>query len=124
PSPPPAPTGPGAGEVVEELRSALGEEELGEVRDNSPACSNQAAGGDPHERDCTRLLVTDQVSVYEFPTVDVAAEWVNRYGEFHGEEWREVGRFALVWNTPEQAGVPADRRDEITEAVEHRLGEG
>ncbi|WP_173019763.1 hypothetical protein, partial [Streptomyces alkaliphilus] len=124
PSKPPVPAGPGAEELVEELRSGPGGEDLGEVRDNSSTCSNQAAGGDSHERDCRRLLVTDEVSVYEFPADDVAVEWVNRYGEFHGEEWRRVDRFALVWNTPEQETVPAERRDEITELVENRLGEG
>ncbi|MCE7083116.1 hypothetical protein [Streptomyces sp. ST2-7A] len=126
PSPPgtDARSGPGAGELVAELRAELGEEGFGESRDNTEACSNEAAGGDRHEKDCDRLVVTDQVSVYEFPTGEVAAEWVNRYGDFHGEEWRTVGRFALVWNTPEQAAVPAERRDEITELVEGRAGEG
>ncbi|SFC02867.1 hypothetical protein [Streptomyces aidingensis] len=106
-----------AEKVVERLAEHLGEEEIGEPRDSTATCSNEAAGGDPQDGDCAQLIVTGQVSVYEFPTAELSREWVNRFGGVDEEDWRQAGRFAVVWSTPEQLDVGEPRRDEIAGLV-------
>ncbi|WP_165988489.1 hypothetical protein [Streptomyces sp. YIM 98790] len=106
-----------AEKIVERLAEHLGEEEFGEPQENTASCSNEAAGGDPQDSDCAQLIVTDQVAVYEFGTTELSRDWVNRYARVDEEDWRQVGRFALAWTTPEQLTVDEARRTEITGLV-------
>ncbi|MDB1090004.1 hypothetical protein PJ985_20810 [Streptomyces sp. ACA25] len=103
--------------VAERLAAELGTAGLGDQQQNTAMCSNEAAGGEPHESDCEQLVITGDVSLYEFATPRLARDWVSRHSGVQGADWRQAGRFALVWSGPEQEDVSEERRGQLTELV-------
>ncbi|MFD3749740.1 hypothetical protein ACFWVT_05645 [Streptomyces cyaneofuscatus] len=89
---------------------------LGDPTDNTAGCSQEAAGEKPHANDCTALITTDTVSIYEFGTPKVAAHWVKQMGK--QQDWRQVDRFALAWGARDQDLTSDERRTELTKALE------
>ncbi|ATL31249.1 hypothetical protein [Streptomyces formicae] len=74
-SAPKKPTGPTAKQAAAQLAEATSVTTLGEPTDNTGSCSNKAAGKEPSPKDCSQLITTDTVSLYEFPSVKVADQW-------------------------------------------------
>lgn len=117
----------GGDQAADEERSAqaaadyvateLGLTTLGDPADNTSTCSNEAAGQEAHENDCTQSVTTDQVSIYEFRDAELAGSWVERMTET-GEDWRQAGNFAVAWSAREQALVAEERRAQIVELME------
>ncbi|CAM5382019.1 hypothetical protein SCALM49S_02485 [Streptomyces californicus] len=97
------------------LADATGVKTLGDPQDNTAGCSQKAAGEEPHPNDCTALITTDTVSVYEFGTPKVAAHWVKEMPK--DADWRQVGRFALAFGARDQALTSDERRDELEQAL-------
>ncbi|MER5677364.1 hypothetical protein ABT081_10545 [Streptomyces sp. NPDC002238] len=97
------------------LADATGVTTLGDPQDNTSGCSNEAAGKEPSVNDCTQLITTDTVSVYEYKTAAVAAHWVKSMPK--DGDWRQVGRFALAWGARDQALTSDERRDELEQAL-------
>lgn len=104
-----------AKQAAAKLADATGVTTLGDPADNTDSCSNKAAGKDPSKWDCTQLITTDTVSVYEFKTPAVAAHW--GLGMKKMGDWRQVGRFALSWTARDQKLTSDDRRDELEAAL-------
>ncbi|MFB8143476.1 hypothetical protein [Streptomyces parvus] len=77
------------------LADATGVTTLGDPKDNTAGCSQEAAGKKPHANDCAALITTDTVSIYEFRTPKVAAHWVKEMPK--DADWRQVDRFALAF---------------------------
>ncbi|ARF62887.1 hypothetical protein B1H20_16940 [Streptomyces violaceoruber] len=98
------------------LADATGVKTLGDPQDNTAGCSQEAAGEKPHANDCSQLITTDTVSIYEFETPKVAAHWVKQMGK--QQDWRQVDRFALAFGARDQALTSDERRDELTRALE------
>ena len=105
-----------AKQAAARLADATGVTTLGDPEDNTDACSNKAAGKDPSPNDCTQLITTDTVSIYEFPTPAVAAHWVKTM-KAQGD-WRQVGRFTLAWTARDQAFTSDERRAELVTALQ------
>jgi hypothetical protein len=80
-------------------------------------CSNEAAGKEPHKNDCVQLIATYTVSIYEYETPAVAANWVEEMKKA-GSDWRQVDRFALAWTSREQKYTSEERRAELVAALE------
>jgi len=97
------------------LAGATGVKTLGDPQDNTAGCSQKAAGEKPHANDCTALITTDTVSIYEFDTPKVAAHWVKQMGK--QQDWRQVDRFALAWGARKQDLTSDERRAELTKAL-------
>jgi hypothetical protein len=106
-----------AEQAAAELADATGVTDLGDPTDNTKSCSQEAAGKDPHENDCTQLITTDTVSIYEFETPKVAAHWVAKMKQVKSD-WRQVDRFALAWTSREQKYTSEERRAELVAALE------
>ncbi|MET7412505.1 hypothetical protein [Streptomyces rubiginosohelvolus] len=98
------------------LADATGVKTLGDPTDNTAGCSQEAAGEKPHANDCTALITTDTVSIYEFGTPKVSAHWVKQLGK--RQDWRQVDRFALAFGARDQALTSDERRAELTKALE------
>ncbi|NEC45749.1 hypothetical protein [Streptomyces sp. SID8016] len=98
------------------LADATGVKTLGDPQDNTAGCSQEAAGEKPHANDCSQLITTDTVSIYEFETPKVAAHWVKQMGK--QQDWRQVDRFALAFGARDQALTSDERRDELEQALE------
>lgn len=109
------PAGLTAKSAAASLADAVGVKTLGEPQDNTTGCSQKAAGEEPHANDCTQLITTDTVSIYEFETPAVAAHWVKRLGK--QQDWRQVDRFALAWGARDQDLTSDERRTELTKAL-------
>ncbi|MFB7228511.1 hypothetical protein ACFCY9_12415 [Streptomyces fimicarius] len=109
------PAGLTAKTVAAGLADATGVKTLGDPQDNTAGCSQEAAGEKPHANDCTQLITTDTVSVYEFRTPKVAAHWVKQMGK--QQDWRQVDRFALAFGARDQALTSEERRDELEQAL-------
>ncbi|MEE1802267.1 hypothetical protein PUR57_26850 [Streptomyces sp. JV176] len=107
--------GPTAKSAADHLAEATGVTTLGDPRDNTDACSNKAAGKEPHENDCSQLITTDAVSIYEFKTAKVSADWVARMKK--NGDWRQVDRFALAWTARDQGLTSDGRRTELETAL-------
>ncbi|WP_432111151.1 hypothetical protein [Streptomyces sp. YPW6] len=97
------------------LADATGVKDLGDPKDNTAGCSQEAAGEEPHANDCTALITTDTVSIYEFGTPKVAAHWVKEMPK--DADWRQVDRFALAFGARDQALTSDERRDELEQAL-------
>ncbi|MFG2267351.1 hypothetical protein [Streptomyces sp. NPDC048720] len=104
-----------AKQAAAKLADATGVTDLGNPTDNTTACSNKAAGEKPNVNDCSQLITTDTVSIYEYKTPKVAAHWVKSM-KVNGD-WRQVGRFALAWTARDQALTDKDRRAELVTAL-------
>ena len=98
------------------LAAELGLTSLGEPTDNTGMCSQEAGGGEAHENDCEQLITTDQVSIYQFETPELAEHWVARMTET-GEDWRQAGAYALAWSAREQALTTEERRAEFVQLM-------
>lgn len=98
-----------------ELADATGVTTLGNPTDNTAGCSNKAAGKEPSANDCSQLITTDTVSIYEFKTPKVAAHWVK--GMKTAGDWRQVDRFALAWTARDQKLTSKERRAELVSAM-------
>ena len=112
---PAKPAGLTAKQAAAKLADATGVTTLGDPTDNTDSCSEKAAGKAPSKWDCTQLITTDTVSVYEFKTPAVAAHWVK--GMKSAGDWRQVGRFALAWTARDQKLTSDDRRAELVAAL-------
>ncbi|KPL31129.1 hypothetical protein JI76_18180 [Streptomyces anulatus] len=97
------------------LADATGVTTLGDPKDNTAGCSQKAAGEKPHANDCTALITTDTVSIYEFETPKLAAHWVKEMPK--DADWRQVDRFALAFGARDQALTSDERRAELTKAL-------
>ncbi|MFC8625626.1 hypothetical protein [Streptomyces anulatus] len=97
------------------LADATGVKTLGDPKDNTAGCSQEAAGEEPHANDCTALITTDTVSIYEFKTPKLAAHWVKEMPK--DADWRQVDRFALAFGARDQALTSDERRTELTKAL-------
>ncbi|MFD8970530.1 hypothetical protein ACFV0C_37010 [Streptomyces sp. NPDC059568] len=106
-----------AKQAAEHLAEATGVTTLGDPQDNTSGCSNEAAGKAAHENDCSQLITTDTVSVYEFKTAKVATGWVKQMSKNKDSDWRQVDRFALAWTARDQALTSDERRDELETAL-------
>ncbi len=109
-------TGPTAKQAAAKLADATGVTTLGEPTDNTGSCSNKAVGKEPSPKDCSQLITTDTVSIYEFPTVAVADQWTKTRAK-SDKTWRQVGRFALSWAVRDQALTSKERRTELENAL-------
>ncbi|WP_030781784.1 hypothetical protein [Streptomyces sp. NRRL S-920] len=100
-----------------ELADAIGVKTLGNPTNNTGSCSNQSAGAGRKTdvRDCSQLITTDTVSIYEFPTVEVAEQWTKR--RKFDRTWRQVDRFALSWSARDQQRTSKERRSELETAL-------
>ncbi|MFI2117056.1 hypothetical protein ACH489_21535 [Streptomyces rubiginosohelvolus] len=98
-----------------DLADATGVTTLGDPKDNTAGCSQEAAGEEPHANDCAALITTDTVSIYEFGTPKVAAHWVKEMPK--DADWRQVDRFALAFGARDQALTSNERRDELEQAL-------
>ncbi|MFD9756064.1 hypothetical protein ACFWZZ_00665 [[Kitasatospora] papulosa] len=110
------PAGLTAETAADKLADATGVTTLGDPQDNTSGCSNEAAGKEPHANDCTQLITTDTVSVYEFKSSAVAATWVKGMTK-NGGDWRPVDRFVLAFGARDQALTSDERRDELEQAL-------
>lgn len=104
-----------AKQAADQLADATGVTTLGNLSDNTASCSNKAAGKEPSPNDCSQLITTDTVSIYEFQTPAVAAHWVAEMKK--QGDWRQVGRFALAWTARDQALTDKDRRTQLVAAL-------
>jgi hypothetical protein len=104
-----------AKQAAAKLADATGVTDLGNPTDNTSGCSNKAAGKDPSPNDCSQLITTDTVSIYEYKTPAVAAHWV-KVMKTNGD-WRQVGRFALAWTARDQSLTSDERRAELVTAL-------
>ncbi|MEU9921885.1 hypothetical protein AB0H51_11410 [Streptomyces griseoluteus] len=104
-----------AKQAAAKLADATGVTDLGDPQDNTSACSNKAAGREPNANDCSQLITTDTVSIYEYKTPAVAAHWVKSM-KVNGD-WRQVGRFALAWTARDQKLTSDERRAELVAAL-------
>lgn len=68
-------------------------------RDTTPTC---AAEG------CRRMITTDRVSVFEWPTNDLAAQWAESFGN----DAHQAGRFVLGYSGSEQELTPEEYRSD------------
>lgn len=109
------PAGLTAEKAAERLAEAIEVKTLGNPQDNTGSCSTEVADGKAHKNDCEQLITTDTVSIYEFPSADVAAHWADRMGKMG--DWRQVGRFALAWTARDQKAVSKERRGELEAAM-------
>jgi hypothetical protein len=110
------PAGLTAKQAAAELADATGVTDLGDSTDNTDSCSNKAAGKKPHVNDCTQLITTDTVSIYEYKTPAVAAHWVQAMKKA-GSDWRQADRFALAWMSRDQKYTSEERRAELVDAL-------
>lgn len=110
------PAGLTAKQAAAKLADATGVTTLGDPADNTDSCSNKASGRAPSPNDCTQLITTDTVSIYEFPTPAVAAHWVKTM-KAQGD-WRQVGRWALAWTARDQDFTSDERRAELVTALQ------
>ncbi|MBL1107996.1 hypothetical protein JK361_25980 [Streptomyces sp. 5-8] len=110
------PAGLTAKQAAAKLADATGVTTLGNPTDNTSACSNKAAGKEPNANDCSQLITTDTVSIYEYKSPAVAAHWVK--GMKSTGDWRQVGRFALAWTARDQKLTDDSRRAELVKALE------
>ncbi|MFI8853667.1 hypothetical protein ACIGW3_26225 [Streptomyces sp. NPDC053499] len=97
------------------LADATGVTTLGNPADNTGFCE-----GDKDHPGCRQLITTDTVSIYEFPSVKVADHWTETMRKTN-KSWRQVDRFALAWNSRDQALTSKERRDELTGALKQLL---
>ncbi|MFJ8788352.1 hypothetical protein [Streptomyces sp. NPDC102462] len=111
----PKTTGLTAEQAAAELAEATGVTTLGNPTDNTGSCSDEAAGKDPRPNDCSQLITTDTVSIYEFRTPEIAADWVTTMKK--QGDWRQVGRFALAWTARDQGLTSDDRRAELVRTL-------
>ncbi|WP_445524788.1 hypothetical protein [Streptomyces cyslabdanicus] len=110
------PAGLTAKQAAAKLAKATGVTDLGTVTDNTATCSNKALGKKAHANDCTQLITTDTVSIYEFEKPATAAHWVKEM-KTRGD-WRQVNRFALAWTARGQDMTSDERRAELVKALE------
>lgn len=103
-----------AAKAAEQLADATGMTDLGDPQDNTGSCAN--ASGDEAKWNCRQLITTDTVSVYEFGTPAVAEHWVKAMKDV-GNDWRQVGRFALAWQARDQHLTSEKRRGELVTAL-------
>ncbi|NJQ04278.1 hypothetical protein [Streptomyces lonarensis] len=107
-------TEPEPAEAGDSLTAQQLADELGEVttltdpRDNTGFC-NTADHGD---RACEQMITSEELSVYQLPSEDVATQ----YADTQGERSTQIGAFVLAWNDD---GVD----DETRAAVEERARE-
>ncbi|MFJ2292112.1 hypothetical protein ACIOG7_10425 [Streptomyces sp. NPDC087894] len=112
------PAGLTAKTAAAKLADATGVTTLGDPQDNTNSCSNKAAGKEPHANDCTALVTTDTVSIYEFDKSTVAATWVKGISKAStNADWRQVDRFVLAFGARDQALTSDERRDELEQAL-------
>ncbi|MFE2971003.1 hypothetical protein ACFXKC_46870 [Streptomyces sp. NPDC059340] len=109
------PAGLTAKQAAAKLADATGVTDLGDPTDNTASCSNEAAGKEPTANDCSQLITTDTVSIYEYKAAGVAAHWVKAM-KVNGD-WRQVGRFALAWTARDQKLTSDERRTELVAAL-------
>lgn len=107
--------------AASKLADATGVTTLGDPTDNTSSCSNKAAGRDPSPNDCSQLITTDTVSIYEFKTPKVSAHWVSEMKK--QGDWRQVDRFALAWTARSQKLTSDDRRAELVAALKKAAAE-
>ncbi|MEU9557992.1 hypothetical protein [Streptomyces fumanus] len=110
-----------AKQAAAKLAEATGVTDLGDEQDNTGSCSNEAAGKDPSPNDCTQLITTDTVSVYEFPSEKVAAHWAKTMKT--SGDFRQVGRYALAWTARDQDLTSDERRDDLVAALKKATAE-
>ncbi|MEU1159005.1 hypothetical protein ABZ369_39345 [Streptomyces sp. NPDC005918] len=108
--------GPTAKQAAAQLAKATGVTTLGDPKDNTGSCSNKAAGMKANAKDCSQLITTDTVSIYEFPSVKVADQWTTSRKKID-KTWRQVDRYALSWSSRDQALTSKDRRTELETAL-------
>ncbi|MEV1079885.1 hypothetical protein AB0I98_16810 [Streptomyces sp. NPDC050211] len=111
------PAGLTAEQAAAELADATGVTDLGDPIDNTKSCSQRAAGKEPHANDCSQLITTDTVSIYEYETPAIAAHWVQAMKKT-GSDWRQAGRFALAWMSRDQKYTSEKRRAELVTELE------
>ncbi|MET9116067.1 hypothetical protein ABZX38_17970 [Streptomyces longwoodensis] len=108
-----------AKQAADKLADATGVTTLGHPADNTSSCSNKTLRKGPSPNDCSQLITTDTVSIYEFKTSAVAAHWVKSMKK--QGDWRQVGRFALAFTARDQAMTSDDRRAELVAAMQKEL---
>ncbi|MEV5977503.1 hypothetical protein [Streptomyces sp. NPDC052114] len=108
--------GPTAKQAAAKLADATGVTTLGEPTDNTGSCSNKAAGKEPSPNDCSQLITTHTVSIYEFPSAKVADQWTASRKKID-KTWRQVDRYALSWSARDQALSSKERRTELETAL-------
>ncbi|MFD4788250.1 hypothetical protein ACFWN1_14565 [Streptomyces sp. NPDC058459] len=114
-SAPAKPAGLTAKQAAAKLADATGVTDLGNTANNTGACSNKASGKAANVNDCSQLITTDTVSIYEYKSPSVAAHWVKAM-KVNGD-WRQVGRFALSWTARDQKLTSDERRAELVAAL-------
>ncbi|NEB77583.1 hypothetical protein G3I40_20540 [Streptomyces sp. SID14478] len=118
-STPPQIAGLTAKQASVELADATGVTTLGNPADNTTSCSNKAAGKKASTNDCSQLITTDTVSIYEYKTPKAAAHWVDAM-KANGD-WRQVDRFALAWTARDQKMTSKERRVELVVALKKAI---
>ncbi|MEU6279746.1 hypothetical protein [Streptomyces sp. NPDC047028] len=108
------PAGLTAKQAAAKLADATGVTTLGNPTDNTGGCSN--ATGKDATYNCVQLITTDTVSIYEFKTAPVAKHWVDSMKKV-GNDWRQVGRFALAWTARDQTFTSDERRAQLVAAL-------
>ncbi|MGW5737001.1 MULTISPECIES: hypothetical protein [Streptomyces] len=108
--------GPTAKQAAAKLADATGVTTLGDPQDNTGSCSNKAAGKKANANDCSQLITTDTVSVYEFPSVKIANGWT-KSRQKTDKTWKQVDRYALSWTSRDQALTSEERRTELETAL-------
>lgn len=71
--------------AADKLADATGVTTLGHPTDNTSACATGKS-----KNDCTQLITTDTVSIYQFPSAEVAAHWVATMKK--QGDWRTASR--------------------------------
>ncbi|MGW2209925.1 hypothetical protein [Streptomyces sp. NPDC001781] len=113
-SAPAKPAGLTAKQAAAKLADATGVTTLGNPTDNTDGCSD--AKGKDAAYNCRQLITTDTVSIYEFGTPAVSKRWVSTMKKV-GNDWRQVGRFALGWSARDQSFTSDERRAELVAAL-------
>ncbi|MGW3442188.1 hypothetical protein [Streptomyces sp. NPDC001076] len=98
-----------AKQAAAKLADATGVTDLGNPTDNTSACAKGS------EWDCTQLITTDTVSIYEYKSPAVAEHWVKAMKKTG--DWRQVDRFALAFTARDQDLTSDDRRAELVTAL-------
>lgn len=108
------PAGLTAKQAAVKLADATGVTDLGNPQDNTGSCSN--ATGAEAQWNCMQLITTDTVSIYQFKTDAVAKHWVDTMKGV-GNDWRQVGHFALGFSARHQQLTSDERKAELVTAL-------
>ncbi|MFE7403207.1 hypothetical protein [Streptomyces sp. NPDC057557] len=96
--------------AADKLADATGVTTLGHPTDNTSACATGKS-----KNDCTQLITTDTVSIYQFPSAEVAAHWVATMKK--QGDWRQADSFALAWTARDQKLTSDERKTELLTAL-------